>query len=138
MPDAGVLLKAGAEAMGSNVIQGSGVTWGAVILYTNNHVPVFNDDNGAFDPCALTGGDLVALTPGNWVMSAPTGKRRFTYPTITYTFAAYVGSPVTIYGYFIADDNSDAAYAVKFSNPYTVPNAGGGASLDVFFDVQNA
>jgi hypothetical protein len=98
----------------------------SMIPYTNN--PTLGPTNAyaTFTQCTLTGAGPTVLIPLSWVTSVTGGVWSAAYPTITLTFAAYGGSPVTIYGIMVYDStNSKLLWAQNLPLPVVIPLAGG-------------
>lgn len=94
--------------------------------FTNNLTLDEATELGDLTLTSLSGGSAVTLSSGSWSPSISTGLYTATYPDVTFTFAAYVGSPVTIYGAAVFDNTlSKLLWAEKLPTPFVVPNAGG-------------
>ena len=102
-------------------------------MFSNNVNPAASDTLGTYTANGLAGGADVAITPANWVGSSAGGVATYTYPNITFTFAAYAGG-TTIYGGVYFDNTSGKAlFAFTLDTPYAVPAAGGTLTVAMTF-----
>lgn len=102
-------------------------------LFTNNHTPVAADVLATFTACVLTGYADATMTASGWTGSSSGGVATYSFPSITFNFAAY-GGGTTIYG-FIAYDNAGgkALWGFLLDTAYVVPVGGGSLTVALTF-----
>lgn len=99
-----------------------------MLLWTGALVPAQSDVLSAYTALETTlagyarqtvyGGNPTIVVSGHVAQTAPV--------VLTFTFSAYVGTPVDINGYCVFSPAfAKALFGERFSVPFTVPNAGG-------------
>lgn len=105
------------------------------ILWTNNITPAVTDTLRTYQICTLPGYADVSLAPNQWIANNRSGQANYVYPLITWSFGAYAGDDVSIYGYAVYNViKMHVLWADTLVFPYTVPHTGG--SLPVSINVQ--
>lgn len=85
-----------------------------------------------FDECLLSGYAMQLLVASSWTGGVAGEVATYVYPTLTYSFAAYAGPTVTIYGYYVTDPATGITLACEpFAPAYPVPLTGGAITLDL-------
>ncbi len=99
-------------------------------LFNNNYTPVESSVFSDFTLTSLSGAGPTPINPGDWVTTSSSGVFTADLPTVTLTFAPYIGTPETIYGVLVYDStNNVSLWAQLLPLPVVIPNAGG--TLDV-------
>ncbi len=110
----------------------------AVRLFTNNIVVGVSSVTADFIECALAGYAVRLLVPSTWAGSTTAGLSQYGYPQLTWSFPAYGGPPVTIYGYFVTVSTTSKTLWCDVGTPaYNVPLAGGALNLTLSFNDAN-
>lgn len=111
------------------------VNLGTVLGYGKNQRLYVNDFTGGYDSvtadftqCTLTGYAAVDLGLLSWTFTTGGGSAVGVPSPVVYTFSAYGGPLVTIYGVYwtgFGSDNNALVYSQRFDVPFVVPLAGG-------------
>jgi hypothetical protein len=95
-------------------------------LYVNNYVPTLTSALVNFTECTSGGYSAYFINPTLWSGGTVAGITTYTYPQQTWTFTAYSGPPVLVYGYFVTYDAAGiVVFAEASAVPFNVPLAGG-------------
>lgn len=98
-------------------------------LYVNNHPPVVTDTTLNYTKCTLAGYGAITLTGANWLGATVGGISDWTYPAITFNFAA---GGQTIYGVVIFDPtHTFPLMAGLLDTPFVVPVGGGSLTVNL-------
>jgi hypothetical protein len=101
-------------------------------LYSNNHVPAYDDVIGTYTQLVATGYSAASLSSLSWtiVASDPYSYGTYVVPTWTIVGAA------TAYGYYVVDFGASVVFfAELFATPY-VFTVGGLINLQLQFGLQ--
>lgn len=117
----------GLDRINDYLIQGSAGFSLTLRLYTNNYVPNFGSNLLNFIEVPPGMGYVpFNFIPANWVGGATAGLYQAAYPPITFSFSAYAGPVISVYGYYVTDMTSgDQIVAELAAAPYAIPNSGG-------------
>lgn len=88
-------------------------------LYCNDKTPV--DTDAATDYTEAAGGGYTAktLTNGSWVLSTVIGIVQAAYAQQVFTFTGELTTNLTVYGYYIVDDDGVLQWAERFDTAAT-------------------
>ena len=102
-------------------------------LFSNNPTITAASTLSSFTANGLTGGADASIIPSSWSVSSSGGVASATYPTVTFTFAAYAGG-TTIYGGVVYNSNSSKGYyAWLLDTAFAVPAGGGTLTIALAF-----
>ncbi len=115
-----------------------GIAFNRMGLYTNNIVPGVDMTLAALTECVLVGYARQIPAGGTATITINGDQELVTYLPLTFTFAAYAGPQITIYGWFTVESVTSLLSGLRpLSVPFPVPLAGGNLVVTLTIPVKN-